>query len=373
VRIVSGLVLVASLAGAAGTASAGHLVYLNRDATTVEPGSLSDSSSFPPVSNLIVHPVSAPGWDVSDAQWAATVACVRRTWAQFDVQFTDADPGPETSHVEVLVGGSPSDAGVSTTFTGVAPMRDDCGIVDAPVVFVFPAALGDDPTLTCGIISQEVAHTFGVDHELLAGDPMSYLPYTGERAFRDADASCGESTSRACGPTGACGDVQNSVQLLALRAGLAGGGAGDSFGSVSITEPADQATVPAAFRVAAVATRNEASRFAVSGAHLYIDGVIVDSASGPGPFTFDTPNLPNGPHEIGIVADAGNDHDETSVDVVVAQPANDADAFGCNAGGSSTGGFPLLLACAALLRAKQARRCSCRGNNAATSARSRTR
>lgn len=372
-HVVRSVLAIAAVAVTAGTAGAApRVIYLNRDTTTVEPGALSDSASFPPVSNLIDHPISTPGWSVPDAAWSATLACVQRTWARFDVAITDVDPGPETPHVEVLVGGAPSDAGVATTFTGIAPMRDDCGVVDAPVVFVFPAALGDDPTLTCGIIAQEVAHTFGVDHELLAGDPMSYLPYTGERAFRDELASCGETEARQCGPTRACGEKQSSVQLLAQRVGLANG---DTLGTVAITAPADKAVVPAAFRVAATAT--PAAHSQVTGAHLYIDGEIVDSAVGPGPFAFDTPNLPNGAHEIDIVADAGNDHFETAEMVEVEQSANDADALGCSAGGgSSTGGMTaLVLACAAVLRAKQGRvhRCSSRASNAVTCAPSRTR
>ena len=51
-------------------------------------------------------------------------------------------------------------------------------------MFTFTQAI---PNITarqaCEIMSQEVAHSYGLDHELLASDPMTYLSYNGNRAF----------------------------------------------------------------------------------------------------------------------------------------------------------------------------------------------
>jgi hypothetical protein len=326
----------------------GRVIYLNHNAQIVYPAAQSDSTNDPAMSNLIGQPVTAPGWVVSPEVWSATMTCVEQTWARFDVSITDQDPGPGIPHVEVLVGGSPLDVGVDKSYSGIAPMRDDCGIVDNPVVFVFPTALENDPILTCGVISQETAHTFGLDHEMLAGDPMSYLPFVGQRVFQDQMVPCGEFEARQCGPTRQCGEQQDSVELLAQRVGFANG---ETLGSIAITKPADKAVVPATFDIAATASPTTTP---VTGGHLYVDGEEIDYEPGAGPFAFTTPSLPNGQHEIDVVADAGDNHFETSEIVDVDASANDADALGCSAGGGTPGAATVLLGAA--LAARQRRR-----------------
>jgi hypothetical protein len=316
--------------------AAGTLVYLNRAPTLVGPAAVSDSTASPLQSSLVGKPVTTSGWPVDAQTWATALQCVQQTWARFDVAITDQAPPAGTPHVEVLVGGSPFDIATNPAFTGVAPMQDDCSVVTNPVVFVFPTPLYDDPILTCGIISQETAHTFGLDHELLAGDPMSYLPFVGQRAFQDQLVSCGEETARQCGPTRACGEKQNSVQMLAQRVGYADG---QSLGTIAFTAPLDKAIVPEVFEVAAIAM---AAQSPVTGAHLYIDGEAVQSQPGPGPFSFHTPSLSNGQHELDIVADAGEEHFETSELVNVQAGANDANALGCNSGGAGGAGAVLV-------------------------------
>jgi hypothetical protein len=320
-----------------GPPASGRVIYLNPNAEIVYPAAQSDSTNSPPISNLVGQPVTAPGWVVSPQIWNQTLQCVQQTWARFDVTITDQDPGPGIPHVEVLVGGSPLDVGVDKSYSGIAPMRDDCGIVDNPVVFVFPTALDNDPILTCGVIAQESSHTFGLDHEMLAGDPMSYLPFVGQRVFQDEMVPCGEYEARQCGPTRQCGEQQNSVEMLAQRVGFANG---QTLGSVAITKPADKAVVESTFEVAATASPTTTP---VTGGHLYVDGEEIDYEAGPGPFAFTTPSLPNGQHEVDVVADAGDVHFETSEVVDVEASANDADALGCSAGGGGAPGAATLL------------------------------
>jgi hypothetical protein len=86
--------------------------------------------------------------------------------------------------------------------------------------------LPDDPRTVCEVISQEIAHSFGLDHERLPSDPMTYLDYDGDRTFQDQSAACGEFSDRKCGINGkACRQRQNSVALLRQRLGPRGGGA----------------------------------------------------------------------------------------------------------------------------------------------------
>jgi uncharacterized protein (TIGR03382 family) len=73
------------------------------------------------------------------------------------------------------------------------------------------------------VMAQEIAHSFGLDHEMLPADPMTYLDYPGERTFQNEMASCGEFSDRACGINGMmCRQRQNSVALLQQRLGAHG-------------------------------------------------------------------------------------------------------------------------------------------------------
>ena len=83
--------------------------------------------------------------------------------------------------------------------------------------------LPDDPRTVCEVIAQEIAHSFGLDHEMLPADPMTYLDYNGDRTFQDRMVSCGEYADRTCGINGStCRQRQNSVALLKERLGAHG-------------------------------------------------------------------------------------------------------------------------------------------------------
>jgi len=72
-------------------------------------------------------------------------------------------------------------------------------------------------------MAQEIAHSYGLDHQMTPSDPMTYLPYDGDRTFQDHMASCGEFADRDCGINGSvCRDGQNSVALLTSRLGRRG-------------------------------------------------------------------------------------------------------------------------------------------------------
>jgi hypothetical protein len=94
---------------------------------------------------------------------------------------------------------------------------------------VFTDVLPDDARTVCEVIAQEIAHSFGLDHEMLPSDPMTYLDYTGDRTFQNAMASCGEYADRACGINGTtCRRRQNSVALLTERLGARGASGGSN-------------------------------------------------------------------------------------------------------------------------------------------------
>jgi MYXO-CTERM domain-containing protein len=197
------------------------------------------------------------------------------------VQVVDTDPG-NVPHMEAVFGGSPTQVGMPTNVAGVSPFTLDCSVIENSVVFTFTGAFNFTPRQACEIMAQEVAHSYGLDHELLASDPMTYLNYNGNRAFQDQAASCGESTARVCGINGSnCRANQNSVALLKERLGIA-----DAVAPVMTWDsPVNNATVPPGFEVKAAGTDN----IAVTGAVLKIDGVMIEAKTGPGPYSFVTP------------------------------------------------------------------------------------
>jgi hypothetical protein len=144
-------------------------------------------------------------------------------YSRWDIRVTDQDPGASVSHIEALIGGSPLDLGLPDNVAGISPFTEDCGVIPKSIVFTFTDILDDNPQLVCEIISQEIAHSFGLDHEMLAEDPMTYLDYAGPRTFQDSMAHCGEYDARDCGINGSvCRKMQSSVQVLDQRLGLAG-------------------------------------------------------------------------------------------------------------------------------------------------------
>ncbi|HEX3762368.1 MAG TPA: MYXO-CTERM sorting domain-containing protein [Kofleriaceae bacterium] len=211
-----------------------RVIYLNRDGVLLRPG---DNDSTRQISSVVSVPTEIAGWDVDDDTWSDTVACIQDLYAAFDVTVTDEDPGA-TPHIEAVFGGSPGDVGLPDNVAGVSPFTTDCAIIEGSIAFAFTDVLPDDPQTVCEVIGQEIAHSFGLDHEMLASDPMTYLAYDGNRRFRDRMVSCGEYADRPCGVNGStCRARQNSVALLTERLGARGASA-TSTGDGSDPPPA---------------------------------------------------------------------------------------------------------------------------------------
>ena len=308
-----------------------RIIYLNHNGVTLRPG---DDDSRANTSSIISGLSTVPKWNVSDATWQATVACFKDIWSRFDVTITDVDPG-NAPHMEAVFGGFPQNVGMPSGVGGVSPFTTDCAIIENSIVFTFTEVFPEDPQTICEVMSQEVAHSYGLDHELLASDPMTYLDYNGKRSFKDQLVSCGEFNARACGINGSvCRNKQNSVQLLTQRIGPA-----DLVPpTLAITSPADGATVAPGFEVDATASDN----VAVTMATLAIDGTAAGATPGAGPYTFATDaTLVDGPHAIALtVSDGhGNTQDQTiTVTVSRGDGGSGSDGSGSGSDGSGSGG-----------------------------------
>jgi uncharacterized protein (TIGR03382 family) len=196
-----------------------RVIYLNHGGVILRPG---DNDSSRQVSSIVTQPTAIGEWDVDGDTWSDTVACIAQLYAPFDVTVTGEDPG-DVPHIEAVIGGHPGDVGLPDNVAGVSPFTSDCSIIEHSIVFTFTDVLPDDPRTVCEVTAQEIAHSFGLDHERLPSDPMTYLDYAGERTFQDEMASCGEFSDRRCGINGTmCRQRQNSVALLAQRLGTRG-------------------------------------------------------------------------------------------------------------------------------------------------------
>jgi hypothetical protein len=311
-----------------------RVVHLNKNGVTLTPGSNDARINR---STVVSASTAIVGWAANATTWNETVTCMRELFSRFDITIVDTDPG-NVPHIEAVFGGTPQQVGLDASVAGVSPFTTDCSIIENSVVFTFTNAFSFTSREACEIMAQEVAHSYGLDHELLASDPMTYLEYTGNRSFQNTAAQCGESMAapRQCGINGnVCRANQNSVALLTERVGLADA----IMPTIATLSPANNLTVPPGFQVKVSGNDNKI----VTGAVLKIDGTQRDMQNGAGPFTFTTPTLPNGSHTFTVeVSDGHNVTTETrTVTVMVgAPPPPDDDGigeYGEVAGGCSTG------------------------------------
>lgn len=158
----------------------------------------------------------------SDNQWNFVRDCVSDMFAPFNVYVTDLEP-TGVDYVEAVVGGVPQDAGMPNGVGGVAPFS--CGLIPNGIVYAFSDVYGNDMQGVCETVAQEVAHAFGLDHQFLCEDPMTYLGGCGDKSFQDVYAQCGEFEPRECQCTGTDGDAstQNSVQEMLQTLGASDG------------------------------------------------------------------------------------------------------------------------------------------------------
>jgi MYXO-CTERM domain-containing protein len=320
-------------------------IYLNRNGALLTPG---ENNSQTNTSTIVSRLSQVPGWAASSDDWAATVACMKDVWSRFDVTITDIDPGA-TPHIEAIFARSPRDVGITDYIGGISPFTTNCSVIERSIVFAFTDNLAKQPRAICEVMSQEIAHSYGLDHELLAADPMTYLSHAGNREFQDQDASCGESTARPCGISGStCRASQNSVALLRARVGSAN--RDNQPPRVGITAPADSATVPAGFAITATASDN----VAIKTVTFYVDGELAATRTAA-PYALVTdPALIAGNHTIVVEAtDADGNTATEQRDIVVASaavpatPTGQLTALGCATGRTAPGGW-LALAIVAL-------------------------
>jgi MYXO-CTERM domain-containing protein len=202
--------------GSINLTSVSRTLYLNDcgpTSCTVSPGSDDSRTNRSSIAQTTVQLAKYPH---GTASWNALVACVKETFAPFQIDVVTTDPGSTVNHFEVMIGGRDTDLNPQLNAGGVAPYVS-CGATrNNGLSFVFPATTSNLNYL-CGAVVQEATHVWGLDHELNAKDPMTYLDLGSLKRFQNDDANCGESTPRSC----RCGGAkQNSFRYMTSTFGL---------------------------------------------------------------------------------------------------------------------------------------------------------
>ncbi len=285
-----------------GITTISHVIYMNNclpNGCALHPGG---DDVHLRQSSIADSDVLIPAWTYGTAAWNDLVTCVQQTYAPFNIIVTDVDPGT-ASHSEIIVAGNSSDLNPQLTGAGgVAPFLGCGATYDNTISFMFAAEDGDQLDYLCGGAAQETSHVFGLDHELNALDPMTYLDLGSHKVFQNADAQCGETAGqpRECyslfDPSSACaGPTQNSYQYLMDHFGPAMLGPA----SMTITAPLDGAWVKPGFAIQTMIN----DQLAISTAQLQIDGQASGQPVTTGPVVFTAPStLAGGDHAITVNA-----------------------------------------------------------------------
>jgi len=218
--------------------------------------------------------------DLATPEWDAVVKCVREVYSPYNITVVDQVPADGASHTQNIVAGRPENIGLPGSIGGIAPATG-CGPRDNVISFSFANDYGYTGMRRvwgiCGVIAQETAHAFGLDHVYqfsdgrpACADPMTYLPLCGQQFFRNDFASCGESSVRTC----ECGGLQNSHAKL--NAIFGPGTPITTPPAVTITYPAPDATVGSSAQVNAKASAQRG----IARLDLWINGYKWGTAKG---------------------------------------------------------------------------------------------
>ncbi|MBS1119643.1 MAG: hypothetical protein H6Q90_1871 [Deltaproteobacteria bacterium] len=286
------------------------------------------------------HAVTEFAW--GDAEWAEVLQCMKDVYSPYAVTVTDVQPAPTVDYNEAIVAGTAQEIGVSSDFSGFAPIMANCNPVDHAISFSF-ANMFTDPFERaheiCWTAAQEVGHTYGLDHAFerfdgvsACNDPMTYRSDCGgQKFFRDEVAKCGEYEARPC----RCSNQQNSHEWLSTVIGEA---TSNTAPTVSVLSP-----------VAGAAIANGSVIHALAGAprgvetvELWLNGYrwlsVPGAAFGPtGQPTTDYPltlpaEVPDGVIDIVVVAKDDLDVATTATTVTVTKGAPCETADTCAAG-----------------------------------------
>jgi uncharacterized protein (TIGR03382 family) len=262
----------------------------------------------------------------SDTTWNEVVACMKDVFTPFGVEITTENPSP-APHFEIMIAGSPTDLGMSSSIGGVSPFSCQQYIPNS-LVFDFQKVWGSDVEEICSTAAQEIAHSFALDHVTDPSDPLTYFGYSGRRRFKNAEVQCGSDCVQGESPQGqtctgsnqqnhpcACTgqNTQNSYQTITS---LFGNG-NPTPPMVTITSPELGDVVTTGFPVRATVTDDNG----VGRVELYVDNTLVQTLISQ-PYAFNAPStLADGTHTVKVMGfDIYGTSAQATVQVVIGKP-----------------------------------------------------
>jgi MYXO-CTERM domain-containing protein len=302
-----------------GAVGPGHIIYFNRQGGQF---TYSNSQIDSRTNKNNIGSGNLSPFNCGDAAWNQVMTCLRETFAPYNVEVTDVEPPSSMQYSECVVAGTPGQIGQSNGVAGIAPLG--CGLwIDNPVAFAFANVLQCDVNEICWTAAQEIAHAWGLDHEIDCRDPMTYDGSCGNpKRFVDADIQCGEYPSPQYYHECACTNAQrqNSHQTLLSIFGPRN----DVAPSVQITSPSDGGTIQIGASVYVTATDD----IRVALVQLFVDGNAYAQTDIGGPsFTFTLgQDVAPGSHTLTARAtDPGGKTADHSIQVTIEGPCTGND------------------------------------------------
>ena len=244
----------------------------------------------------------------------ATLQAVYADWDAYNVVVTTERP-TEGNYTMAVVSPVPqavcpvNSAGVY----GVAPM--DCGDQQNNIVFAFHGENDQQNALLhATVISQEIAHSYGLDHTQNQAGIMNPTPSGNDQHFHDGcmpnagSVFCSGQHEEFC-PGGGL-DQDSHAELLAL---LGPKQADLTPPMVSITSP----TAGQAFDegVTVMVTATASDDIGVAEVRLVVDGIDNGAVDAEAPYTWSVPGLAPGGHSLVAIAVDGGENETSSAPV----------------------------------------------------------
>jgi uncharacterized protein (TIGR03382 family) len=288
-----------------------HIIFLNNcqpNGCTLTPGSDGTQNQ----SDIVNSQVHVSAYSGTTTQWNAIVNCVKQTYSPFNVQIVTTRPAAGTDYHTAIVAGHAADIGESQGVLGVSPFT--CNYIPNAMSFSFA---NEEPTNIddiCWTVSQETAHSWGLDHKYDDRDPMTYLTSgPAIKSFQNQAGRCGEYSPRNCNCTYDSTGMTQENAYAVITATFGSSAPDTQAPTVQITSPTNGSQVMAGFAVHANITDNTG----VASAQLKIDGTAVGSPLSSAPWVWNAPSsITMGSHHVEVDAtDAAGNVGTAAVDV----------------------------------------------------------
>jgi MYXO-CTERM domain-containing protein len=312
------------------------VIFVNFDGATLNSG-FDDSRTNTTQIQQLAGPYAAYG---TGPKREAVMQAVRENWAEYNFIVTDTRPASGDYTMNMTGPTNPFGSGV----LGIAPLDCEDAQTHNNITFAFHSANDQfSATVQATTVSQEVAHSYGLEHVDEPGDIMNPYNAGGNASFIDACIQIVSNQGIACQAQHAAecgtGSSQNAHRELLT---MFGPSTPDTQApAVQIVSPSDGDIfdVGASFQINVVATDDTA----VDYVELFNAGEAMGTDSAE-PYGWSVSEAPKGVYELQVLAYdlAGNVGMSDVVTIIVgveeSPEENDDDEDGEDSSGSSPGG-----------------------------------